>query len=331
MRIFSPLAGGNGASIIHKALEQHIQGYQCVCYHPYLTLFPPLLYFLGRYRRYDLIHTVADYGIFHYRKSVPLVLTFHGYVLDSYMREFSSSLQLLHYRTNLKWQTERALPLASRITAVSQYMADLVSRELQPEKPVEVIYNGVDTAMFEPAAGGKERRSDKLVRVLIGGHLSAKKGERWIKDIVEGLDENITLSYTTGINDQGSKPVHARLRCLGHVSYRDMPALYRQHDILLFPTVREGFGLVAAEAMACGLPVVATDCAALPELVSDGVGGYLCPLGDSTGFSSRINRLAEDPALRARMGEYNRQRIVDRFTMERMVRQYEELFAEVAG
>ncbi|HOH18628.1 MAG TPA: glycosyltransferase family 4 protein, partial [Bacilli bacterium] len=98
---------------------------------------------------------------------------------------------------------------------------------------------------------------------------------------------------------------------------------------LLFPTVREGFGLAAAEAMACGLPVVATDCSSLPELIDEGNGGFLCPLGDVDAFTYKINLLAENPQLRREMGEYNRAKVEKMFTLERMVNQYKELFEEV--
>ena len=108
-----------------------------------------------------------------------------------------------------------------------------------------------------------------------------------------------------------------------------MPTVYQNADILLFPTVREGFGLAAAEAMSCGLPVVATDCSSLPELIDDGKGGFLCPLGDVDVFAEKINFLAENPQLRREMGEYNRTRVEKMFTLDRMVGEYQKLFDEV--
>jgi glycosyltransferase involved in cell wall biosynthesis len=97
----------------------------------------------------------------------------------------------------------------------------------------------------------------------------------------------------------------------------------------LFPTVREGFGLVAAEAMACGLPVVATNCSSLPEIVVDGKGGFLCELGNAEEFAEKINLLANSPELRREMGEFNRARVETLFTEERMIKEYQQLFEEV--
>ena len=121
---------------------------------------------------------------------------------------------------------------------------------------------------------------------------------------------------------------YPNLKNIGAVPYSYMPKVYQDADILLFPTVREGFGLAAAEAMACGLPVVATNCSSLPELISEGKGGYLCELGNADKFAAKINELAASPALRREMGEFNRTRVEEKFTISRMVKEYQQLFEE---
>jgi glycosyltransferase involved in cell wall biosynthesis len=100
-------------------------------------------------------------------------------------------------------------------------------------------------------------------------------------------------------------------------------------DILLMPTVREGFSLSVLEAMASGLPVVASDCSSLPEQIDNGNGGFLCPVGDVNAFAEKINFLADSPKLRREMGEYNRAKVEKMFTLDRMVKEYQELFDEV--
>ena len=83
--------------------------------------------------------------------------------------------------------------------------------------------------------------------------------------------------------------------------------------------------------MACGLPVVASDCSSIPELVDPGKGGFLCPVGDVDAFAKKINILADSPRLRKEMGEYNRAKVEKMFTLERMVNEYKDLFEEVLG
>jgi len=78
--------------------------------------------------------------------------------------------------------------------------------------------------------------------------------------------------------------------------------------------------------MACGLSVVATNCSSLPELVDEGKGGFLCGLGDVDDFAAKINLLAENGGLRREMGDYNRTKLEQMFTLRRMVAEYEELF-----
>jgi glycosyltransferase involved in cell wall biosynthesis len=118
---------------------------------------------------------------------------------------------------------------------------------------------------------------------------------------------------------------------VGSVPFKDMANRYRQMDLLVMPSVREGFGLSVAEAMACGLPVVASDCSAIPELIDDGKGGFLCPVGDVNAFAEKINLLADSPKLRREMGEYNRAKVEKMFALDRMVKEYQELFEEVLG
>ena len=77
------------------------------------------------------------------------------------------------------------------------------------------------------------------------------------------------------------------------------------------------------------LPVVKTYLSSLPELIDHGKGGFLCPWGDLDAFAERINHLAESPQQRKEMGEYNRAKVERMFTLERMVREYLDLFQHV--
>lgn len=329
IKILSPVASGNGACVIHAMLEAHIRDYHLTPYNPYLTLFPPSLYFTGRSNKADLIHTTPDYAIYHARKTVPMVLTFHGYVLDKYMRNYSNLLQSIHYQTNLLYQTKRALPRAKIITAVSQFTANIVAKDLNSDLKIRTIYNGIDETRFIPVR--ERNNNNKKVKVLIAGHISVKKGSNWIIDIIDNLDQNISISFTTGLASSRNSLMHPALTCLGSIPYSEMPSVYGQFDILLFPTVREGFGLVAAEAMSCGLPVVATDCSSLPELVIHEKGGYLCKVGDVMDFANKINLLAENPLLRREMGAFNRSIVEEQFTLIRMIKDYNEVFEEAVS
>lgn len=324
MEIISPIATGNGAYVVHKIIERQLHDYHVFPYHPNLTLFPPALYSLGRSEQVRLIHTTPDYALFHTRKHTPLVITFHNYVLDVFMRNYSSHLQTLHYKTDLRWFTHLAVRKAIAITAVSNFTANLVKQDMRMESKIRVIYNGIDETVFQPKRSNTSKTSNIII--LFSGNLSTRKGAQWLLPIAQRLHPNITIQYTSGLRSNNKLPDHLQLQCIGQIPHSDMPALYQQADILLFPTVREGFGLAATEAMACGLPVVATNCSSLPELIDEGKGGFLCPLGDVNAFAEKINLLAENSQLRREMGEYNRTKVEQCFTLDRMVSEYRELF-----
>ena len=322
---------GNGAYIVHRLLEKRLRdfNYRVGGYHPYWTFVPFCLPLAASSRNADLLHTTPDYAMFFRSRSMPMIVSFQNYVLDEWMRPFSSFLQNLHYRTALRFFTKKALASAQAVTAVSRFTAECVRRDLQFKQPIDLIYNGVDTTFFRPKpnagnAGGK-------VRVFFSGNLTQRKGAQWLPVIADKLDDHVQIYYTQGLRTRTVLPHHDRLIPIGPVAYEDMPPRYQQMHILLMPTVREGLSLSVLEAMACGLPVIASDCSSLPEQIDHGKGGFLCPVGDVDDFAKKINILADSPRLRREMGEYNRAKVEKMFTLDRMVTEYRDLFEEVLG
>ena len=326
-RIISPMPRGSGAYIVHRYLEQHLRGYHVVEYNPYWTLLPIALPAVASIRNADLIHTVPDYAVFFRRQSKPIVISFQNYVLDSWMDSYSTFIHRLHYKTDLRLFTRSALMHAHTITAVSNFTADLVRKDMKCNYPIKIIYNGVDTEMFFPLT--KSKMPDREINILFSGNLTRRKGADIIAELVSRLSKQTTLYYTQGLMSKKPLPDTPGLKCLGSIAFEDMSNLYRQMDILWMPTVREGFSLAVLEAMACGLPVVASDCSSLPEQIDDGKGGFLCPVGDVNAFSEKINLLANSPKMRREMGEYNRAKVEKMFTLDRMVKEYKELFESV--
>lgn len=317
---------GNGAYVVHSMLGKFLPDYHVQGFNPYLTLFPPLLSCLPPIvKSPDIIHSTPDYACFFRRKKTPLVVTFQNYVLDDFMQKYSSFLQRVHYRTDLKLFTLNALRYAHTVTCVSRYTAALVKRELNYSGDIKVIYNSIDSDIFIPA----KKREGNRIKVLFSGNLTRRKGAHLLGLIAERLDDNIVIQYTAGLRTKSQLPRVANLENLGAVPHEKMPEIYQQADVLLFPTVREGLSLAAMEAMACGLPVVATHCSSLPELVVDGKGGYLCGLEDVEAFARYINELAGSPRQRREMGQFNRQKIVDDFSLTKMISDYKELFESI--
>jgi glycosyltransferase involved in cell wall biosynthesis len=110
-----------------------------------------------------------------------------------------------------------------------------------------------------------------------------------------------------------------------------LPQYYRAAAVSVVPSLEEGFGIPAAEAMGCETPVVASDAGGLPEVVEHGVTGLVVPRGDSAALAAAIGSLLEDPERRRRMGAAGRARALRLFDWDRTAEQFERLYGEVGA
>ena len=202
---------------------------------------------------------------------------------------------------------------------------------LEPAR-VSVIYNGIDTEAIERA----QPAALLMKGVLIG--LIARL--EWRKGVGDLLDAWPIVSAAAPdahllIVGRGAMDAEVRTRAVTqervHVlGYReDVPALLKRLDIVAVPSHWEGFGLIAAEAMAAGKPVVAARASSLPEIVRDEKDGLLVPAHDPHALAAALIRLINDPEQRAQMGQRGRARVAETFGVERMVDEYEQLLDAV--
>jgi glycosyltransferase involved in cell wall biosynthesis len=125
--------------------------------------------------------------------------------------------------------------------------------------------------------------------------------------------------------------IGADVTFLGWVPNADLPPYYRAAAVSVIPSLEEGFGIPAAEAMGCEVAVVASDAGGLPEVVEHGVTGLVVPRGDSTALAQAIGALLTDPERRRAMGLAGRERALRLFDWDRSAEQFEQLYREVAA
>jgi glycosyltransferase involved in cell wall biosynthesis len=212
------------------------------------------------------------------------------------------------------WLARQVLRHARLVIAPSTTLAEAVRRLGAAD--VRVIPGGVDV----PADPGRE---DEPPFVLYAGRLSPEKG---ILDLVEAAD-GIPLVVV------GDGPLRDRVPgTQGFVPHAELLRLYERAAVVAVPSRREGFGVVCAEAMAHGRPVVAGAVGGLLDLVVDGETGVLVRPGDVDGLRSAIRRLLDDPELRRRMGAAARRRAGEFFSWESVTRAtvavYHDVLAE---
>ncbi|MEV3902902.1 glycosyltransferase [Mycobacterium sp. NPDC050551] len=123
--------------------------------------------------------------------------------------------------------------------------------------------------------------------------------------------------------------IHTRTNFLG--IRRDVPDLLPGFDVACLSSVHEGVPITLIEAMAAGLPIVATDCGSVRDVVTDGENGFVVPVGDVAGFADRLHLLAGDALLRKRLSRNGRRRSEVDFRIENTARRYEELLTDVVA
>ena len=199
-----------------------------------------------------------------------------------------------------------------------------------PER-LAMLGNGLDTELFrpDPSVPRAERRL-----LCVGRASDPNKGIRTLVDALARLPDDVTLTLVDSPTSEARKwalerGCADRLELAGRVSTEELVRLYRSATLVVVPSRYEGFGLPAAEAMACGTPVVTTDAGALPEVVSVGGGGVLVPPDDPDAMAKAIRDLLDHPELRADLGRRARPRIDEAFAWPRIAERTAEVYHEV--
>jgi glycosyltransferase involved in cell wall biosynthesis len=239
----------------------------------------------------------------------------------------------------LSWPLRRAYGAADAMVCISRAIQAESVSEGMPAGRVHYLPNTVDTERFHPAAPGERER----LRVELGwpiaglvalfvGRLSREKG---IVDLLHAWERVTAPSLLVVVGpdmpghpwDEGSRvralaatpALAGRVRLAG--ASRDTAPLYRASDLAVIPSHWESFGISAVEAMASGLPVVASAVGGLTDYVVDGENGRLVPPHDTAALAAAIDDLAGDEALRARLGaaarhtaaRFDQRLVLDRF------------------
>lgn len=205
------------------------------------------------------------------------------------------------------------------------------------------VKNAVDTDRFHPATvpvpldSVYRRHLDGLPedRIRLGfiGGLHPYKGVRDLEAALSRTDAECRLI----VAGEGPDRTLLERRCgeravfLGAVPYEQIPALYHEMDVLVVPSHTEGLPRVVLEAQATGTPVVATNVGGIPEVVSDGETGLLCEPHRPDLLATAIDRLADDPRERERLGSNGRDAVVATYTWEAVYDRYERYLAQIVG
>lgn len=237
-----------------------------------------------------------------------------------------------------------ALSNVSRVIAVSEPVARaLRSQNIFDEDRIRVVENSVDLARFERTRAEAERDTpDRLFRVGIVGELSEVKGQleflRAAALVIKKFNGRVEF-FVVGEDNSRDGEYLARIeRLIDELDLRDRvrllgrgvaaPSIIVKLDLLVSASRSEAFGLAMAEALVCGVPVVATATEGARSLIEDGVNGLLVPVGDVQALAAAVSSLLGDEARRLTLGVQARHSARERFNPDRMFEETERVYEE---
>jgi N-acetyl-alpha-D-glucosaminyl L-malate synthase BshA len=358
-----PTYGGSGvvATELGKELAAHGHDVHFISYalpirltmtdHIYFHEVEVLSYPLFEYPPYDLVlatkmaevMTRFDLDILHVHYAIP-------HSISAYLAKKMLTDRVVPFVTTLHGTditlvgndrsylpiTRFGIEQSDAVTAVSDYLKQRTIQEFQIHRTVEVVPNFVDCNVYG-------RTTDRALRkkfaaddegILI--HISNFRPVKRVEDVI-GIFALVRKEIKARLLMVGDGPERPKAEWLAKThgiaddvmfvgKQNDMNRLLSVSDVLLLPSELESFGLVALEAMACEVPVIATSVGGIPEVVRNGVDGFLYAIGDVKAMAEGCLSILKNPKVREDLGKAARERAIRHFCASEIVLQYEDLY-----
>jgi N-acetyl-alpha-D-glucosaminyl L-malate synthase BshA len=227
--------------------------------------------------------------------------------------------------------TKFSIEQSDGITAISGYLQDQTVQVFGVANEIRVIHNFVNCELYRP----RERSSGEKRLIHLSNFRPVKRPLDCIRILSRVLKSAHATLWMVGDGPERG-PAESLARELGiarrveFLGKRDhVEELIPQADVFLLPSEMEAFGLAALEAMACGVPPVATQTGGVAELITHGVDGFLEPVSNVEAQAARVVELLTDDALRDRMADAGRRTAETRFDTNRIIPQYERYYEEI--
>lgn len=223
-----------------------------------------------------------------------------------------------------KWRLDEKIARAAMVACISHFCRSqgMIWAEPRHWGKMQIVHCGVEPARYDAVRGS---RSGK--RLVFVGRMAAVKGVPVLLDAMAALRRNDPDVELTLVGDGPDRPwlerrivelgLEGAVTITGYLSQAAVADRLAASDIFVLPSFAEGVPVVLMEAMASRLPVVTTRIAGIPELVEDGVSGFVVPPGEPAVLAKRIEALVRDPELRQRMGEAGRAKVVAEFDIQK--------------
>jgi N-acetyl-alpha-D-glucosaminyl L-malate synthase BshA len=235
--------------------------------------------------------------------------------------------------------TRFGIERSDAVTAVSEFLQRMTLAEFQIKQAIDVIPNFVDLEQYRLEPEDRSAFASSSQKVLL--HVSNFRPVKRVLDVVRIFErvarevDSVLLMVGEGPERSSAQALARRLGLTERMRFLGQQQAIEEimglADLFLLPSELESFGLSALEAMARGVPVVGSDAGGLPEVVRHAESGYLLPVGDVEGMATRALEILKDDERRREMGQAARQRVEALFAAERVVGEYEAVYARVLG
>ncbi len=216
-------------------------------------------------------------------------------------------------------------------TCVSKQMVQWLCKDIQVKKPVTQIYNGVDFERYTPV----EKTNNKSGKVIgVVGRLDPIKDHPTLFKAFQSVRKEISDVKLLVIGDGPEREKLEKIAGNGIVflgNRRDIPELLKTLDVFVLPSLNEGISNTILEAMASGLPVIATNVGGNPEIVENEITGSLFFPGDWKTLANLLTRYLQDDQLRHNYGSQGRKQVLKKYSMEKMTSQYVSVWKRIAN
>lgn len=257
---------------------------------------------------------------------VKIVTTLHG-----------TDITVLGYDPSLANAIKFGIEKSDVVTAVSNALVSQTYELIKPEKTIKTVYNFIDHRIYRKSDVRHLRKEYEIKeneKVII--HVSNFRAVKRVPDVVKSFAE-IVKHMPAKLLLVGDGPemtvvceIVRKLGLEGQVIFLgkqdNLEELYSISHLMLLLSEKESFGLVALEAMACGVPCIGTNIGGIPEVIQDGETGFICKVGDITDIAEKALTLLSNRGLHNQFSLKSQEVVKNKFRAEQIVGQYEELY-----
>jgi glycosyltransferase involved in cell wall biosynthesis len=269
-----------------------------------------------RYAKVRGIPTILDHGSAH--------IQYHTDILKEEHEKFGSPID---FDQRMIDKQLREYAEADYIALPSKFAVKTFVDKGIPEKKLICVPYGVNPSSFSPAP-----KEDDVFRVIYVGGMTLQKGVHYLLQAFAELAlPNSELLLVGTMHDEMRPYIekYPGARAIGSVPQSELHKYYSQSSVFVLDSVQDGFGMVIIQAMACGLPIIASENTGGPDIIREGEDGFIVPIRDPQALGKKIKYLYDHPEARAKMGASAAERVSQGFTWQdygrRMMAEYQRI------